>query len=315
MWFVSFVKIDSQFHSQKVVNNTICLTKDGLYNVLLYLNISIMKKGIYIILLSIFSLTTLSAQTYQEFITKALDYTEKQEYMAAEQSYLAALRKEPGNAANSMLLINLGTVQRYIKKYDEALISYNAALAKYPDQPFMLHSRASLYSEMNRLGDALKDYETIIKNDSSDIDALYQRGILYCNYKLLEAAKSDFKSVLYFSPEHLKAKMGLILLQKLEGDWQGAEEAYTELLVKHKTNAELYFNRAECYLQLNKLARMQIDLNRAAELGYNHYSYYLLYGQLRLAQYDKRAAKSDFEKAIELGADEATVAPLLKKCK
>lgn len=273
-----------------------------------------MKKYLAILIFT-FCITSLNAQTYEEYVNRAMDYTEQGEYAAAEQAFLAALRKEPGNAGNTMLMVNLGTVQRHLGKFDEALFSYNVAIDKYTDIAFLRHNRAALYCEMDRFDDAMKDYNAILLSNPDDIEALYRRALLQMNKKNIFAAEEDFEKIIAISPENILAKSGLAMLTKRKGEWKEAEEMYTDLIYKNKTNADFYFNRAECYLHLNKLARTQEDLAKAAELGYENSSLYILRGQLKLAQYDKFQAKEDFLKAKEMGADEKVIEDFLRLCK
>lgn len=273
-----------------------------------------MRKSFLILLLFAFT-AILSAQTYQELAERAADYVEQKDYAAAEQALKAAMRKEPANPNNTMLLVNLGTVQRNLGKYDDALTSYNVAIGKYPDIAYLLHSRAALLCEMNKLNDALKDYTAIIQSYPNDIEALYRRGLIYMSNKLPAAAEEDFKKISELEPDNLLGKAALARLMKRQGEWEKAEELYTDLIYKNKMNSDLYFNRAECYLQMKKLARMQEDLMKASEYGYNEYPLFILRGQLRLAQYDKRMAKEDFLKAQEMGADPKVIEDLLRLCK
>lgn len=273
-----------------------------------------MRKS-FLLLLSFAFTALLSAQTYQELAERAADYTEQKDYAAAEQALKAAMRKEPANPNNTLLLVNLGTVQRNLGKYEEALVSYNVAIGKYPDVIYLLHSRAALFCEMNRFNDALKDYTTIIESKPNDVEALYRRGLIYMSNKLPVSAEEDFKKITELEPDNLLGQSAQAMLMKRQGEWEKAEELYTDLIYKNKTNGNLYFNRAECYLQMKKLARMQEDLMKASEYGYNEYPLFILRGQLRLAQYDKRLAKEDFLKALELGADEKVIEDLLRLCK
>jgi Putative Zn-dependent protease, contains TPR repeats len=112
-------------------------------------------------------------------VNRAMDYIEMKDYAAAEQALKAALRKEPANPNNIMLMVNLGTIQRNLGEYEEALISYNVAIERYPDRAFLKHSRAALYCDMGRYDDAMKDYNTVLLNDPKDIEALYRRGLLH----------------------------------------------------------------------------------------------------------------------------------------
>ncbi len=271
-------------------------------------------KKLYTLFLSLLLTVSISAQTYEDMVSRAMDYIDQKDYAAAEQAMKAALRKEPANPNNIMLMVNLGTIQRNLGQYEEALISYNVAIERYPDKAFLRQSRAALYCDMGRFDDAMKDYNTILLSDPEDIEALYRRGLLQLNSKNLFAAEEDFDKILKKAPENLRGKMGLALIMKRRGEFKEAEELYSDLIYKHRTNADLYFNRAECYLQLDKLSRTQDDIAKALELGYSDPLIYILRGQLRLAQYEKRLAKEDFLKAQEMGVNEDIVNDFLRLC-
>jgi tetratricopeptide (TPR) repeat protein len=256
-----------------------------------------------------------AAQTYEDMVDSAMNCVDKKDYAAAEQALKAAIRKEPANPNNPMLMVNLGTIQRNQGQLEEALISYNVALDKYPNTAFIRHNRAALYCEMNRFDDALKDYNTILASNPNDVEALYRRGLIYVSKKDLLAAEEDFEKIIEIRPQNLNGKMGIAAIKKCRGEWKDAEEMYTDLIYKNKSNGDLYYNRAECYLRMNKLANTENDIRKALELGYSDASIYILRGQLRLAQYEKRIAKEDFLKAKDMGADESIIEDFLKLCK
>ncbi|MFR9166211.1 MAG: tetratricopeptide repeat protein [Dysgonomonas sp.] len=275
-----------------------------------------MKKYLFIsLILSVLVNVNINAQTYEELVNRSADYIESKDYLAAEQVLKLALRKEPANPNNTLLLSNLGTVQRELKKYDEALVSYNAALIKYPDLNSLLHNRAALYCDMDSLDSALNDYDAILLSNPDDIEALYRRGYIYLDRKELELAQTDFEHIKHIDPDNLSASMGLAFLLKRKNEWEKAEELYSDLLYNNRNNAELYLNRAECYIEMKKLARAQSDLDKASSLGLDTPLLYILKGQLRLRQYDKFSARQNFLKAKELGADKVLVDELLLHCK
>lgn len=270
---------------------------------------------IIFMLISLFATTYTYSQSYEDFVNQAMDYLDKENYESAEQSLLSALKLEPANPSNTLLLVNLGTVQRKLKKYDEALINYDAAIAKYPNVPVLLHSRAALYCEMDSLKDALKDYNTILLYNSDDEEALFQRALLYTEAKKYDDALADLKRITQIDTDNLRAKKNIALILKLQKKWDEAEDIYTNLIYDNRTNGELYLNRAECYLNLRKLAKTQRDLTKAQEYAYTNDMFYILRGQLKLEHYNKREAKEDFLKAQELGANKEVIAQYLHLCK
>lgn len=268
---------------------------------------------LFILTTSLFSYT--QAQTYEELASRAFDYIDSKDYIAAEQVLISALKKEPANPGNALLLTNLGTIQRELKKYDEALISYSAVLAKHPSATAILHNRAALYCEIDSLDRALIDYNSILNANDKDTEAMYRRGLIFLDKKDYTAAVDDFERIKKINDKDLRAQQGLALVLKRKGEWTKAEELYTNLIFDNRNNAELYIDRAECYLELGKLARTQEDLNKGISLGANYPFVYIISGRLKLAQYDKFSAKEYFLKALDLGADETLVNELLLHCK
>lgn len=281
---------------------------------LLFAYNSFMKK-IYTLLFSIFILLPLSAQTYEEIVVKAMDFIDQKDYLAAEEMLKMAMRKEPANPNNTLLMVNMGTIQRNLGKLEEALVSYTIAVEKYPENSFIRHNRASLYCEMDRFNDALVDYNTILLKDPVDMEALYRRGLIHLSNKNTIAAEEDFRKIYEVNPENNKGRLGLAAIMKRRGEWKEAEDVYSYLIYQNESIADYYFDRAECYVGLNKLSKALSDIKKSIELGYNDPGVYILRGKIRLAQYEKQFAKDDFLKAKELGADTEYIDELIASCK
>ena len=79
-------------------------------------------------LIGLWACIQLSAQTYDELVSNAIDAIEKDSLYQAENMLKEALRLEPANMRNALLFTNLGTVQRRMGKNKEALESYSLAL-------------------------------------------------------------------------------------------------------------------------------------------------------------------------------------------
>jgi len=274
-----------------------------------------MNKFLFLTLIFIASILNLHAQSYEDLVNRSADYLDAKDYLAAEQALKAALKKEPANSGNILLLLNLGTIQRQLKKYDEALTSYNIVINQSPRAITALHNRAALFCEMDSLNRALKDYNAILLYRPQDTEALYRRGLIYLENNNLYEAELDFEKIKEFEPKNINAEIGLGLILKRKGEWKKAEELYSDLIYENRTNADLYLNRAECYVGDKKMAKAREDLNKAQEYGNNSPLLFILKGRVSLSQYDKDSAKEYFLKARELGADEVIISELLKYCK
>ncbi len=251
--------------------------------------------------------------TYKQWVTKSADYMEKNQLDSAEFALNQAIMSEPKNKNNSWLMTSLGTIQQHLGKMDEAYISITTALNKHPESAFILHQRAGLLMEMERWDEAREDYDKLLSIDSLDVEALYNRGVLKLEIKDRVGAAKDFEVAERngeFSPFGL---LGKALLYRLDGEWGEAEKTYTAVLKDYPEMTDLYLKRAECYLHLDQLSRLSADLQAASAHEFANPMYYFLRGQLRLKQFDKLAARSDFKKAQELGMESELLHPWIKK--
>ncbi len=235
---------------------------------------------------------------------------------SAEFALQRAMKLEPANENNAALLMSLGVIQRQLGRYNDAYISFTAALSRFPDATLALHNRAALLCDMNKYEDAMLDYNEILRLDPANIQAYYRRGLLYLEAKDRKSAEEDFNKAWQLDPDNLYSLLSKALVYKLDDNWADAEKVYTKLIDRGaNVTSAIYLNRAECYVNTDQIFKASADL-RAAEPNERENPYfYFLRGRVRLEQYDKLAAKADFEKAKTLGYDAAIADEWLKKTK
>lgn len=255
------------------------------------------------------------AQTYDELIEFSFKYIEEDNLPAAEMSLKEAMKLEPANPRNVLLLSNLGTIQRRLGEKYEALISYTAALSRAPRNVTFLSNRASLYTELGQPENAITDYTSLLWIEENNEDILYERGLLYLQIKNFEAAQADFEKIVEINPNTLSGRMGIASLAKLRGEYNEAEKIYNYLLEKIYDNADLYAGRGELYLMMEKYSKAMSDINKSISLNSGNPYTYMLRARVKLLQYEKKSACSDIEKAISLGYDRKAAEELLKFCK
>lgn len=275
------------------------------------------KKIIGLLLIFGFTATAFAQEyvspTYKQWVAKSADYMEQNQLDSAEYALNQAIMSDPKNENNSWLMTSLGTIQQHLGKLDAAYISLTAALNKHPESAFILHQRAGLLMEMGKWDDARVDYNTILMVDSLDIEALYNRGVLKLEIKDMTGAQKDFEVAAQhgeFSPYGL---LGKALIHRLNKEWSEAEKIYTSILNEYPQMTDIYLKRAECYLHLDQLSRLSADLQEVASTEFANPTYYFLRGQMRLKQFDKVAARSDFKKAGELGMELELLQPWIDK--
>ena len=273
-----------------------------------------MKRIVYILLLCC-SCFQLSAQTYDELITRAMDAVEKDSLYQAEQLFKEALRLEPSNMRNALLFSNLGTIQRRMGKNDDAVESYSLALNLTPYSVTMWLNRASLYLEMDYLDKAYVDYCNVIDLDDKNQEALRFRAYIYMRRRQYQDARNDYQRLLEAIPGEKTARIGMAMAnQKLNRHRESLEE-FNRLIVDYPKDASLLKARAELEIVMNSLEMALLDLEHAAKLDPNDADIYIMCGEIYLAQGKKREAYAAFEKAIELGVPRPLLEDRLKESK
>lgn len=271
----------------------------------------------YTFLIFLFSITFAStAQTYEQWIGKSADHIERNRLDSAEYSLKKAIETDPSNPNNTSLLMSLGVIQRESGRYEDAYMTFTAALTNYPDSKLVLHNRAALLCDMERYDEAMNDYNEILRLDPSDVQAYYRRGILHLERKQRDLAEVDFRKAQQIDPDNMYSLLSKALIYKLDDNWIEAEKMYSRLIDNgENVTSAFYLNRAECYVNTDQIFKASADL-KSAEPGERQNPYfYFLRGRVRLAQYDKLAAKADFEKAKQLGYDPEIADEWIKKAK
>ena len=264
-----------------------------------------MKIRIVLAALIIFG-TNLMAQTnsYYDWVDHSAIYVERNQLDSAAYALQQALKMEPGNENNNLLLLNLGVMQRQMRWMDDAYISFTAALRNNDNPALVLHSRASLLCDMGKFDEAMEDYNEIIRTDNQDVEAFYRRGLLFLERNQRAEAETDFLRAEQIDPNDLFTKLSRALRYKLEDRWEDAEAVYTDIINNETPVIPAYYlSRAECYVNTNRFGKAAADLREVEREQRNNPYFYILRGRLRLDQYDKFAAKQDFERAKELGYD------------
>ena len=273
-----------------------------------------MKKICVLIIGMVISVQCLSAQTFAEMVKKSYDYSDANDFFAAEECLKAAMRLEPDNQLNFALLTNLGTIQRRLGKFDDALMSYSAALAQRPKDELILLNRAKLYTDMGETEKAIYDYNTLIVYFPTHEQGLFDRGILYINTGEFLLAQADFDAILEAYKDTFLGRFGHAILEKARSNYDVSETIFIYLADKYPDNMRIFEERAELYFLTKRNARAMSDINKVfAATPEPSAEMYMLRGRVKLAQFEKASAAIDFKKARELGYDKETVDRLIKE--
>ena len=277
-----------------------------------------MKKSLFFIVIVAFCALNCSislAQNYDELITRSFDYLDADSLPEAEEALREALRIEPGNPGNGMLLLNLGTIQRRQGKLKEAEESYTIGLAFLPNNLSLLNSRAQLFAEMEKYPEAINDYTEVIYHEPENENAYYERALCKLMNQDTLGARLDLEQIDRFNPNSAKSRLGMAYVYKAQQMWREASELYDALIERNPRNASLLRERAEVFYFSNRMGAALDDVNKSIDYDPRDPYSYLLRAQIRYAKGDREFARRDLNQALELGLNKEEVRDLIEKLK
>lgn len=262
--------------------------------------------------------------TYDELGERAMAAIGQDSLQQAERYIREALELEPDNPHNVLLFSNLGTIQRRMKHYGQALESYTFALNFAPHAVPILLDRAALYLELGRNDEARVDYSLVLDFDKDNQEALLMRAYIYMQSRDYKLGREDYRHLLKLAPDDFNGRLGLATLEQKAGNPEEALVLLDGMLADCKDPqpgngssrcAILYVARAGVEKDLQHADLALLDLEEALRLDASQTEAYLIRGQIYLAQGKKVPARRDFEQAIALGIPPSDLHELLLQCK
>lgn len=247
---------------------------------------------------------------YFALIDSAQHHINLKQWAVAERFLLDAIKAEPGNPSNSLLLSNLATMQRRQGKLAEAIKNYSMAIDLTPNAVTLLHNRAALYTVVDSIACAQADYERIMELDPADVESRYNHGMIALNLGDSKTAEKDFNSILSINPNSGMGKQGQGYLNKHAGNYDKAAECFSEV-IKVRPTSTLLANRADCYLATKRLNDASLDIANALELDPDDPYIYVLRAKLNKLRFNRSDMERDIKLAVAHGLDEKEVKQLL----
>ena len=247
---------------------------------------------------------------YFALIDSAQHHINLKQWAVAARFLLDAIKAEPGNPSNSLLLSNLATMQRRQGKLAEAIKNYSMAIDLTPNAVTLLHNRAALYTVVDSIARAQADYERIMELDPADVESRYNHGMIALNLGDSKTAEKDFNSILSINPNSGMGKQGQGYLNKHAGNYDKAAECFSEV-IKVRPTSTLLANRADCYLATKRLNDASLDIANALELDPDDPYIYVLRAKLNKLRFNRSDMERDIKLAVAHGLDEKEVKQLL----
>ncbi|KAI9490545.1 hypothetical protein BDB00DRAFT_837611 [Zychaea mexicana] len=162
---------------------------------------------------------------------------------------------------------------------NDALISFDAAIQKDPDNYLSYYKRATAYLSLGRNNAAADDFSKILDLKPDFDQALMQRARIYAKEGEFALATKDLQKYLKGHPKDADAMALLQAVNEAESTMQAAEKAWEknqyDECIQHASNVittapqltRLRILRANCHIGKGEIEEAAGDLTRAAYLN------------------------------------------------
>lgn len=236
------------------------------------------------------------SKEYFDIVGKADKAIADNKWDEASELITKAMRLEPGNPTNILLLSNLGMVQYFSGADSLALATLTSAHKQAPQSVTVLQNRARVLTSVGRLDDALRDYATIIRLDTTIVEPRFYHSMLSFQLGDVATAMADAEYMQSHFPEHESTILAMATIKAFTGKYNEAIPLLSKLIESKPTAAD-YSTRAMCYLMTSQLQEASDDIQKGLELDPVDGELYLYRALLNKMRYRPDDAKADAEKA------------------
>lgn len=247
---------------------------------------------------------------YYSYIDSAQLCIKAQEWAKAEGLLRNAIKADPTNHNNSLLLSNIATLQRYQGKVEQAIKNYTLALDMTPNAVTILLNRAAAYMAVDSIELSQRDYAKVAELDLNDTESRYNLGIISIQQRDYKKAEDLFMEIMKINPNSALAQEGLGKLNEVSGNYAKAADNYSKI-IKVRPSTSILANRAHCYLMMKRLNDAEEDIRSGLQIDSNDGYLYLLRALLNKLRFSTDDMTRDIKLAEEHGIGATEVKELL----
>ena len=195
---------------------------------------------------------------------------------------------------------SLGTIGRNAV-WKENLTLFSDTVKKSPDAEFPRKELGIALFETGRVQEAIASYDKAIAMDPSDFRVYNNRGLAFDQMGRSDLAMADFDRALALNPRSFEAYNNKGKVYGQAGSLDKAIDHFSKAIAINPDFPLAYGNRGVAYTLIGDHRRAWKDVNRAIELDDQYAEAYRTRGDIYLRTGNGELAVSDFRKACGLG--------------
>jgi len=172
-----------------------------------------------------------------------------------------------------------------------------------PDDNEALIYRGQLQIRAGDANGATATLQTVTKNDPNNAVAHYHLGAAFQELGNLERTESEWREAVRLRPDLLDAQRALALLAMRKGDIATLDQCATQMINLQPASPEGYALRAVSNINRNQLMEAEKDVRKAIEVAPQSAFGYVQMGNLRFAQKQYSDAAKAYQEALDRNVD------------
>lgn len=241
---------------------------------------------------------------YLRLVEQADSAIAASEYVEALDLLRDAMRLEPSNPSNILLLANSGMLQFYIGQDSLALSTLSMAHEVAPNSVTVLMNRARVNSALGNYSTAFTDYDRALQIDSTLIDAQVQKAVIQLRGGDVRGAEASLDAAEKLDEKNPDLWVARALLFSKTN--RPAEAIpYLNRLLKKEPLSEYYAERAMCRLRTDDYIGASEDIGDGLAIDPDNPDLYIARALLNKLRYREKDSQADAQRALDRGASPA----------
>jgi tetratricopeptide (TPR) repeat protein len=180
------------------------------------------------------------------------------------------------------------------RKLDDEILKSNAA-----DNEALIY-KGQIKMRDGHLEDAVHALQTALKSDPDNAVAHYHLGLAFDQQGSLSRAESEWRDAVRLKPDLIEAQRALAAVSVRKGDWDSLRRTASTIIQAQPNSPDGYAMRTIAYINEKQFASAEQDINKAISVAPQSPIGYVQLGNLRLLQKQYDPAAKSYQKALDV---------------
>jgi tetratricopeptide (TPR) repeat protein len=184
-------------------------------------------------------------------------------------------------------------------RLDEATKLNNEILKNNANDVDSLVFRGQIQLRQNNSAGAVETLQIAVRNDSSNAVAHYQLGLAYEQQHNQSRAESEWREAVRLRPDMIEAQRSLAVLERQRGDSAALVQTAQQIIAAQPGGADGYLLKGMAEIQQGKFSDAQHDAEQAMQRAPQTPAPYIQLGNINLAQKQYADAVKYYQEALD----------------